>query len=167
MSETIELAKPRWRGFRLTPQRLAILEVVNGSLGHLSAAEIFERASQKMPGLTEATIYRTLDFLVEQNLALSAHMGSGRIVYETAAESHQHLIFRKCGGTLVVDHHDLPMVRELLPRTVVMDGGHIVADVPTRQILSDPQLLHQHGLEMSPGPVKKARHLPIQFKGTV
>jgi hypothetical protein len=40
------------------------------------------------------------------------------------------------------------MVRELLPRTVMMDAGHFVADVPTRQILSDPQLFHQHGLEI-------------------
>ena len=57
-------------------------------------------------------------------------------------------LLRELPLTMIVATHDLPMVRELLPRTVVMDGGHVVADGPTSQILSDPALLHRHGLEM-------------------
>lgn len=127
MAATLALEQLRRRGFRLTPQRLAILEVVQGSHGHLSAAEIFERAGQKLPGVTEATIYRTLDFLVEQGLALIAHVGSGRIVYETAAESHHHLICRKCGGMLAVDHHDLePLYHHLEDLTGYrLDSSHL------------------------------------------
>lgn len=127
MTATRALDQLRRRGFRLTPQRLAILEVVDASHGHLSAAEIYERASLKVPGLTEATIYRTLDFLVEQGLALIAHVGSGRIVYETAAESHHHLICRKCGGTLAIDHHDLePLYQHLESLTRYrLDSSHL------------------------------------------
>lgn len=49
--------------------------------------------------------------------------------------------------TLVVATHDLGMLRELLPRTVVMDEGRIVVDGDTAQILADETLLNAHGLE--------------------
>jgi len=50
--------------------------------------------------------------------------------------------------TMLVATHDLPMVRELFTRTVVMDQGRVVADGPTAQILRDAALLEAHGLEM-------------------
>jgi cobalt/nickel transport system ATP-binding protein len=40
------------------------------------------------------------------------------------------------------------MVAELLPRTVVMDGGRIMADRPTGEVLADAALLEAHGLEL-------------------
>lgn len=49
--------------------------------------------------------------------------------------------------TMLVSTHDLPMARELFKRTVVMDGGRIVADGPTSQILQDEALLKKYGLE--------------------
>jgi len=48
---------------------------------------------------------------------------------------------------MLVSTHDMRLVQELFPRTVVMDGGQIVADGPTVAILSDPALLEAHGLE--------------------
>jgi cobalt/nickel transport system ATP-binding protein len=49
--------------------------------------------------------------------------------------------------TLIVASHDLALVRELLPRTVVMNGGRIVADGWTSDILQNTQLLLENGLE--------------------
>jgi cobalt/nickel transport system ATP-binding protein len=49
--------------------------------------------------------------------------------------------------TMLVATHDMRMVDELFPRTVVMDGGRIVADGPTAELMSDDQLLEDHGLE--------------------
>jgi len=50
--------------------------------------------------------------------------------------------------TLVVATHDLAMVREILPRTIIMDQGFIVADGPTATLLQDQELLEAHGLEI-------------------
>jgi len=50
--------------------------------------------------------------------------------------------------TLLVSTHDLRMVRELLPRTILLDGGRVVADSPTGDILRDQALLEAHGLEL-------------------
>ena len=57
-----------------------------------------------------------------------------------------HLL-RELPISMLVSTHDLAMVAELFPRTVVMDGGLIVADGPTSAILNDTALLDAHGLE--------------------
>ena len=49
--------------------------------------------------------------------------------------------------TLLVSTHDLAMVAETLPRTVILDEGVVVADGPTAELLEDGSLLEAHGLE--------------------
>jgi energy-coupling factor transporter ATP-binding protein EcfA2 len=49
--------------------------------------------------------------------------------------------------TMLVSTHDMRLVAELFARTVVMDGGRIVADGPTAEIMGDERLLEAHGLE--------------------
>lgn len=49
--------------------------------------------------------------------------------------------------TMLISTHDMRLVQELCPRTVVLDGGSLVIDGPTAEILSNQPLLEQHGLE--------------------
>ena len=49
--------------------------------------------------------------------------------------------------TMFVSTHDMKLVEELFPRTIVMDEGVIVADGKTKDILADEKLLEAHGLE--------------------
>ncbi|MEW6094018.1 MAG: ABC transporter ATP-binding protein [Chloroflexota bacterium] len=56
-------------------------------------------------------------------------------------------LLRDLPMTLLVSSHDLAMVRELLPRMVIMDEGRIVADGPTEGLMEDVKLLEAHGLE--------------------
>jgi cobalt/nickel transport system ATP-binding protein len=58
-----------------------------------------------------------------------------------------HLL-RDLPQTMIVSTHDIPMVRDLFPRTIVMDEGLVVADGDTEIILSDTALLEAHGLEV-------------------
>ncbi len=57
-------------------------------------------------------------------------------------------LLRELPQTMLVSTHDIRMVAELLPRTVVMDQGAVVADGLTAAILADAILLEAHGLEM-------------------
>lgn len=57
-------------------------------------------------------------------------------------------LLRSLPQTMLISTHDLRMVAELLPRTVVMDGGRIMADRPTGEVLADGALLAAHGLEL-------------------
>jgi cobalt/nickel transport system ATP-binding protein len=54
---------------------------------------------------------------------------------------------RELPQTMLVSTHDLRLVHELFPRTVIMDDGCIVADGLTEQLLNDEVLLNAHGLE--------------------
>jgi cobalt/nickel transport system ATP-binding protein len=56
-------------------------------------------------------------------------------------------LLRELPQTMVVATHDMRLVKELLPRTVILDRGKVVADGLTVQLLEDIQLLEQHGLE--------------------
>jgi cobalt/nickel transport system ATP-binding protein len=49
--------------------------------------------------------------------------------------------------TMLVSTHDMKLVEELFPRTIVMDEGLIVADGETNKILRDEKFLNEHGLE--------------------
>jgi cobalt/nickel transport system ATP-binding protein len=49
--------------------------------------------------------------------------------------------------TMLISTHDMRMVQELFPRTIVMDDGRIVADGMTKEILQDETFLNEHGLE--------------------
>jgi cobalt/nickel transport system ATP-binding protein len=49
--------------------------------------------------------------------------------------------------TMLVSTHDMRLVQELFPRTIVMDDGRIVGDGLTKDILKDETFLNEHGLE--------------------
>lgn len=93
----------RARGFRMTPQRLAILHVLCHSGKHLSPSQVYQRARRDLPGLTEPTVYRTLEFLAENDLAFSAPAGNGHLLYQISGNGHHHLICRICGEELEVE----------------------------------------------------------------
>jgi cobalt/nickel transport system ATP-binding protein len=56
-------------------------------------------------------------------------------------------LLRELPITMLVSTHDMRLVQELFPRTVVMDEGRVVADGLTMDILEDEPLLTAHGLE--------------------
>ncbi len=110
----------RARGYRMTSQRLAILHVLHHSGKHLTPAQIYEKASKELDGLTEPTVYRTLEFLAANGLARPAHMGNGHLAYEIAGHEHHHLKCRTCGNETEVEHALLAN----LYRELEMESGY-------------------------------------------
>ncbi len=109
-------------GIRATPQRRAVLGVLAEATGHLTPQEVYRRVQKRLPGVTEATIYRTLSFFVERGLVMSADWpGVGR-VYELAP-THHHLVCRRCGEAVEVEDE---LLREIYLALEAATGFRIV-----------------------------------------
>ncbi|GAB1469548.1 peroxide-responsive transcriptional repressor PerR [Chloroflexota bacterium] len=121
------IPKLRARGFRITPQRLAILHVLHHAGGHLSPVEVHQQASSELPRLTETTVYRTLEFLSKNGLARPALTGSGKLVYEIAHHDHHHIICRICEKEIEIEHERIKQMYEALESTsgYCLTGSHL------------------------------------------
>ncbi|MCJ7513050.1 MAG: transcriptional repressor [Anaerolineales bacterium] len=91
----------RQAGFRITPQRQVILEVVAHGKDHQSAQQVHLAARRRLPGLNLATVYRTLDSLNRAGLVdlMDDTKGSLRFSLRDPQHPHAHLVCRQCGQT--------------------------------------------------------------------
>ena len=88
---------------KLTPQRLAILEYLEGNKSHPSAADIYRAVSEKYPMMSFATVYNTLDKLREKGEVFELSIDSDKKRFDPNATPHHHLICVNC--KTIVDVH--------------------------------------------------------------
>jgi len=109
------LDKLRQRGYRITPQREMIVDAIAHSDHHMTAEEIFSTIHMHSKALNLATVYRTLDLLVDVGLVSRADLGNGRIMYTSDQHGlHLHLVCRQCGGVVGADSSLLASIEEQL-----------------------------------------------------
>lgn len=86
------------KGYKLTSQRKEILNVLNGAVP-LSAQEIHNFLQKKNIDADLATIYRSLEMLVETGIICQLEFGEGKKRYELidVENHHHHLICNNCG----------------------------------------------------------------------
>jgi Fur family ferric uptake transcriptional regulator len=103
----------RDRGYRLTPQRLLVMEAIEASDDHISAEEIHSQAHARYPYMNISTVYRTLDLLKEQGLVAESDLGGGRFLYHPVGKAHHHhLVCRKCGKVQDIEVSALDNLRQ-------------------------------------------------------
>jgi len=92
------------RGYRITPQRELIIQVVAHSPSHITAEEVAEQLRVHTSAINIATIYRTLDLLWQEGFACRNDLSEGKIVYATFQHGpHIHLVCRKCNKVIDAD----------------------------------------------------------------
>ena len=96
----------RRHGYKLTPQRHAILKAIAASYHHQTPATICQRAQTLNPSVSLVTVYRTLDILTELKLVCEVHRDGNSRSYlmRRPEEHHHHLVCSGCGR--VVDFSD-------------------------------------------------------------
>ncbi|MFQ6117447.1 MAG: Fur family transcriptional regulator [Candidatus Bipolaricaulia bacterium] len=99
------IARLREHGFKLTPQRQAIIELLE-ERGHYSAEDIYKRLQQDYPMLSRATVYNTLEVLKELGEVAELKIKPNIVLYDPETEPHYHFFCRRCGK--VVDVEPLP-----------------------------------------------------------
>lgn len=108
MPESIEmrleqyLNRLREQGFRLTNQRRLIIEALLSNLGeHLNARELLALVQEKDHTIGFATVYRTLELLVDMDLLNQMSLAEGFSRYEVPDDRmHFHVYCRFCGKTI-------------------------------------------------------------------
>jgi Fur family ferric uptake transcriptional regulator len=128
MSDTEAIIETlRQRQFRITPQREMIIDALLSEGQHLTAEAVYAQVQTRTSAVNIATIYRTLDMLVEQGIASRTDLG-GQMIYAPAKHgSHIHLVCRHCNYVIDADAAVLTALNEQLQRDYgfTADLGHI------------------------------------------
>lgn len=90
-------------GIQPSAQRLAVAEVVLGTDRHPSADEVHAAARHKLPTLSRATVYNTLNLFVAKGLLRALSVTSGRVVFDPLTTPHHHFVDEATGRV-----YDLP-----------------------------------------------------------
>lgn len=103
------------KGYRLTPQRIMVVDALHSAEHHISAEEIFSLVRKKYPYANISTIYRTLELLKELGLAAEISIGDGIMRYHARENSgHHHLICSRCGCITDLPEQELSHLKEVL-----------------------------------------------------
>lgn len=89
--------KTRARLPALTRQRRVVLDVVQHTHAHPTAAEVFQAARDVMPTISFATVYNSLRYLKESGLVREVTFGNGASRYDGETSRHDHAICSECG----------------------------------------------------------------------
>jgi Fur family peroxide stress response transcriptional regulator len=117
------ITKLREQGFKITPQRLAIIELLEQGK-HRSAEEIYKKLLQSYPMLSRATVYNTLEVLKQLGEIVEIQIRPNVSLYDPETTPHYHFLCRHCER--VFDLAGSSDVNKLIGREV---EGHQVEQV--------------------------------------
>ena len=107
----------RERGIQPSPQRLAVAEYVLRARSHPSADQVWARVRGRQPAISRATVYNTLNLLVEKGLLSRLVLAEGRVVFDPHVERHHHFIDEETG-----EIHDVPWGAVEVRHVAEIDG---------------------------------------------
>jgi Fur family transcriptional regulator, ferric uptake regulator len=108
---------------RRTPQREAVLEVIQGQKGNFTAVEVYDRARRTAPRLGLATVYRTID-LLRRNGTVRRLPGDEPTYIRCRPGHHHHLVCLSCGSVEETELCAAPAPAELKKKHGFEIEGH-------------------------------------------
>ncbi len=121
------IEKYRAEGFKLTPQRLAILDYLRGNKCHPSAEDIFMELKKTNPTLSFATVYNTVQTLVDRGELTELNIDPERRRFDPDRRPHHHIRCTACGriDDVIIDFSaSLELPDEVL-KNFEVSGNHV------------------------------------------
>ncbi|OGB60353.1 MAG: hypothetical protein A2Y94_01030 [Caldithrix sp. RBG_13_44_9] len=84
-------------GMQPTPQRIAVVDSVFKTTAHPSAEEVLKNVRKDCPTLSRATVYNTLNLLVEKGLLKAQVLKEGSVVFDPNIQRHHHFVDEDSG----------------------------------------------------------------------
>ena len=109
----------RERGLRATSQRLVMNRLLRQSNRHLSAEQLLDEASERLPGVSLPTVYATLELFEQLGIVRRVNGGGGTLLWDTRADAHHHMICRNCGR---IEDLETPLDLERARRSAARSG---------------------------------------------
>ena len=93
------------QGLKVTPQRKAILSVMEDSRAFLSAQDLFVRVKELHPSTNFSTIYRNLEVLLGKKILCCVTPDEAGTMYRLRKDEnhHHHALCRSCGASIPMD----------------------------------------------------------------
>lgn len=86
----------RSKGYKATPQRIAICRIVLNSGAHPSAQQVYDEVKKIHPTVSLATVYKTLEVLRDLDLVQEINFPKGQARFDSYMNPHINLICLKC-----------------------------------------------------------------------
>jgi Fur family peroxide stress response transcriptional regulator len=96
----------RKEGFRITPQRIAIVDYLLNTEDHPSAEYIHKTIKKKYPMISLSTVYKTLELLKEKKLINEIEV-EGEARFDAHTDEHINLVCMNCGKIDDIDEESL------------------------------------------------------------
>jgi len=100
----------REEGFRITPQRIAIVDYLLKTEEHPSAERIHKIIQKKYPMVSLSTVYKTLDLLKEKRLVNEIEV-DGEARFDAHTNDHINLVCMNCGKIDDIDENSLKEIQ--------------------------------------------------------
>ena len=93
----------RDRRIAVTPQRLAVMNVLQSRRDHPTADHIYQEVRQQLPAISFNTVYKTLEILCQQGMVIKVNPLHAVARYDGETGRHAHLICRQCHRIIDLD----------------------------------------------------------------
>ncbi len=115
------------KGFKVTPQRLAILRYLKENRVHPTAEKIYSEITKEYPAISLTTVYKTLASFVEAGMVKELDIDPHKMRFDICTEDHNHFHCRVCDNVYDVDCDGSTITGDLNSSTKI--EGHKVDTV--------------------------------------
>lgn len=121
------LGRLRGAGYKITPPRLAVLEIILREGQHQNPGEILRQAQALHPNTSRATVYRTLELLTQLGVTRPMFRGDGRPAFARVHHGHHHVVCSACDRVVELARPALErLARQAAARTGFEIHSHVL-----------------------------------------
>ncbi len=119
-------ARLRDKGYKVTPQRLAVYTALADETWHPNAEMLYSKIQKKYPAMSFATVYKTVEILHDIHAILKLNTGEDSFRYDADISEHYHLRCTECGE--IADARMDPKVKEQVTKSVAKQSGYEIEE---------------------------------------